>query len=724
MATTDAAPTTQRGVVTNHPNLPLPGGHGFTWGSLIDEAEHAFKLKWPRSIELFEQMLTDAQVNALRAAVVLPLKRRRWLIDPNGAEDRVVRHVADDLGLAVLGEDEQPKVISARRFSWPRHLHHVLLAPFMGHYFFSQYAPIADDGLAHLRKLLPLPPRTIFELRVEDDGGLDWIRQKFAPLNTVTTFGLPEPIPVSALVAYVWEQEAGNWLGRSMLRSVYRDWLAKDDLIRGNLIMHRRNGMGVPTARQTEASASPQALKDATAVARAWRVGEESSAGLPFGTDIELKGVQGTLPDAVPSIRLHDEAMARAFLAMFMQLGQTRTGSRALGTTFVDFFNLSLDAVAQELVCDTTTLHVIRDLVDWNYGEDAQCPILVSERDEDPELSVADLTALVGQGVLTVDPELEQMIRGRYGLPEIQQSASSPAPVGPPPSTAPPGTPPAASGGGRRARPFGRLRDRLRAAQGDAPQRVTRDPRPAEQHTDWLDLEDTWRAARDALVAAWQLIRNRHIDDLAVQIQQAGDDLNTLAALQATVSESDAEVIARRMRDIADYGALTVREEGASQGVTLPVPDMAPVRDMLNVRAAAVADLLGRAISEAAGRQAVQRTGGSLAPAEVASEVSEHLRGLSNAYLEEQLGGALTQGMNTGRRATMGGVPEGTTFEASELLDVATCSACLARDGKQYATLVDAELDYPVGGFKGCEGGVRCRGTLVMVLPESTPSVQ
>ncbi|MCQ9384439.1 hypothetical protein [Brevibacterium moorei] len=51
---------------------------------------------------------------------------------------------------------------------------------------------------------------------------------------------------------------------------------------------------------------------------------------------------------------------------------------------------------------------------------------------------------------------------------------------------------------------------------------------------------------------------------------------------------------------------------------------------------------------------------------------------------------------------------------ASELLDGSTCIPCDHIDGKDYASLDEAYVDYPVSGYKNCEGGNRCRGILVI----------
>ena len=54
---------------------------------------------------------------------------------------------------------------------------------------------------------------------------------------------------------------------------------------------------------------------------------------------------------------------------------------------------------------------------------------------------------------------------------------------------------------------------------------------------------------------------------------------------------------------------------------------------------------------------------------------------------------------------------------ASEILDGATCQNCRAVDGKEYATMAEARADYPNGPYTRCDGGARCRGTLVFMFP-------
>jgi hypothetical protein len=151
------------------------------------------------------------------------------------------------------------------------------------------------------------------------------------------------------------EREGGNWLGQSLLRPAYKNWLLKDRMLRpgadGRAQRPRRPGLH-GRAKVPEGVVADERDK--------WQqVGEggrpEARDRLPRRRgrrrvhperrELELKGVTGKLPDTDKPIRYHDEQIARAVLAHFLNLG-TETGSWALGSTFANFFTDSLNAVA------------------------------------------------------------------------------------------------------------------------------------------------------------------------------------------------------------------------------------------------------------------------------------------------------------------------------------------------------------------------------------------
>jgi hypothetical protein len=361
-----SAPTNELG----HGNVGL-----VPWSAFSDVTEPVPELAWPNSINTYSKMRTDAQIASLLLAFTLPIRRYAWCIDPNGARDEVVVHVADDLNLPVEGEEPKPSTRRRDRFSHDRHLFHSLLMIVYGHMFMEQvYRFDEATQQFRLRKLAPRMPGTISEIEVARDGGLDYIRQH--PSGSSLTgsrtgsgllAGVQSPaIPVDRLVAYVNDQEAGNWLGISYLRPLYKHWLRKDRLLRVDAINAERTAPARPWRMRRRRT--PQKIKlKLSALAQSYRAGESAGGSLPNGAELRFRGVEGTLPDVLASIRYDDEQMTARFCTMFMSLGKTETGSRALGNTFVDFFALAQEAVAKHYA-DVTNEHVIEDLVPTKGG--------------------------------------------------------------------------------------------------------------------------------------------------------------------------------------------------------------------------------------------------------------------------------------------------------------------------------------------------------------------
>jgi hypothetical protein len=74
-------------------------GQGY-WQHL--EEETTPELAWPLSISVYDRMRSqDPQVGSVLRAVTYPVRRTRWWIEPNGARDEVVEHVAADMGLPI-----------------------------------------------------------------------------------------------------------------------------------------------------------------------------------------------------------------------------------------------------------------------------------------------------------------------------------------------------------------------------------------------------------------------------------------------------------------------------------------------------------------------------------------------------------------------------------------------------------------------------------------------
>jgi Protein of unknown function (DUF935) len=699
-----SAPTTELGQATQGaPSLAgLAGG-----GTFIDEFDYAGKMLWPARFDPVERMLTDSQIKGLRMGCELPIRRFRWFIDPQDARPEVYEGIAKDFNLPLKGQTDFQRGRRKGRFSHGRHLQEALRALWHGFAYFEQYGKIGEDGLWHLRKLAPRPPRTMREghIKVARDGGLEAIVQGFGMA--------PKPIPVDRLLAYIWDQEAGNWTGRSMLRECYRPWLAKDMAFRVAPLHLERNGMGVPIIEAPQ-GATPEQIAALSAMAQQYRSGDRAGGALPHGAKLTLQGVQGNVPDAVGFMRFCNEEMAKSLLQMFANLGQSDTGSHSLAEDFIGLFSYALEGVA-DWYADTTTEHAIEDWVDWNYGEDEAAPALGYERAEEEELAVADLATLVEKGIVQVDPELEEGIRRKYKLPA---GPGHPTPPAEPSSPEPAAVQAKAKARERRRTTVAAAADSLRLPDRD----LRRQPysQEVQAKVDYELMDAQIQGQIDSLVAKVKTLQGDQITELAAAIESADNDLTKLAQIEAAPVFAD--TLEDAMHTMAAQGVEQAMGEAERQGITPKAPDLDTTS--LTSRANAVDTLLTRSLGEAAGRKAVSLTAesGAISASDVASQVGEYLSGLSDDYLKQQLSGATVQAMNTGRKAVFAENPPKYLY-ASELLDENACEECTAVDGTEYDSLEEAEADYPTGGYAECLGGPRCRGTLVAVhVDEEAPS--
>jgi hypothetical protein len=398
------------------------------------------ELQWPHSVIVYDTMLKqDAQIRSVVRGVTMPVQQVRRRLLQRNASDEVVNFVAQNIGLPIVGQtDEPPPVPRERdRFSIGQHIEWALRSTVFGHMFFEQVYRLEGDR-AYLRKLAPRWPKTLSAINVAADGGLVSVEQRglAGPGRKAIE---PVEIPVSRLVAYSYEREGGSWQGNSLLRPAYKHWILKDQGLRVWADTIQRNGMGVPhyTAGEDEVS-----LEAGTKLAQSYRSGATAGGSGPHGSRMELLGVQGALPNIDAFVRYQDELIARAVLAHFMNLGQTQgTGSFALGSSFIDFFIMSLEGLAS-FVDSTFTQHVIEDLVDLNFGPEEPAPEMVHDPiGQNPSSIVTAVQTLIAAGAIFPDPALDAFVRQVVGLPPKVPlpGATTPAGAAGPPAGTPGG---------------------------------------------------------------------------------------------------------------------------------------------------------------------------------------------------------------------------------------------------------------------------------------------
>lgn len=439
MAPKGAPPVTEKGYVT-----PFPGWLA-GWAQQGDLSEQIPELLWPNSVRVYTTMARDdARISSMLQAISLPIRRTSWRIDPCGASDEVVEHVAADLGLPIVGADDMvPRKRTKGRFSWGQHLQQALTYLQFGHSVFEQVYQITD-GRAHLLKLSPRPQTSIAFWNVARDGGLvsieQWPAGMFSTLgvNVQAPVTMSQQIPVERLVVYVRDPNPGVWQGNSLLRPAYKNWRLKDELMRIEAAAARRHGIGVPVAwAPPEESSDPERVAEYQKAASAYQGGSSAGMGLPSEAKFSIMSPSGTPMDPRRAIEYHDHQMALVALAHFLNL-DGKGGSYALASVQQDAFVQAVGAVADH-VRETAQSYIVEDIVDLNWGEDEPTPRLVfDEIGSRQDATAAALQMLVNAGIITPDERLESFVRTASGLPAADpDTADEPPPVAPPAAIAP-----------------------------------------------------------------------------------------------------------------------------------------------------------------------------------------------------------------------------------------------------------------------------------------------
>lgn len=704
------------------------GKPDLTWGTygqglLSDWWESTPDLIWPQSVITYGRMRTDPQLKAVLAAHVLPITRATWVIDPDGCKSEVVQRVADGLGVGVLGDEKGQGAARRRGVIWNRHLRQVMNYLVYGHAPFERRYAQQKDGFMQLDHLGERPPWTISYMNIGPDGIVQSVEQ-----NTQR-----DPITASRLAWYVNELYGANWTGMSLLRPAFGAWLLKHEGWRVNATSIRRFGMGVP---QVEAppGASQAQLQQAQLLAAQMRAGDQSGIGLPAGYKASLMGVTGSIPDGLGWIKYLDIVMAKMALVQFLELGQTETGSRALGESFMDLFLLSLQSIADEIAVTATSGHdgmpgIITDLVDQNWTDEAAPRLVCTDVGQNYDLSAAALQALVMCGAITPDAGLDDWARKTWRLPKRTspwQPSSRGIPAGdaisprvesqlkgegqtggqPGADKGVPGQQPPPVAAAAKVKPW-----YVEASQWD-PERHQADWEEALAHL-LLQYRNVFSAQRTNLV------------DQVITALQAGD--TGKLALSVPVAAGAQPMVQEAMMSVALRAAQELITEAAAQGVHIDLGQVRLDADALGGIATARTQVWSSYLAQQASSKALQVAGPR--PEDflsAADEVDRFLATLSEKSLRDQLGAALTAAQNAGRFAVLEAAPEAgghVTYVAAEWLDDNTCDHCRRENGTEFDTLEAATAAYPTGGYKDCEGLMRCRGTVVAVWGDETTTL-
>ena len=376
------------------------------WEGFLDSPEYHPKFSGAALYDTIDRMrFGDAQVHATLLALYLPILQATWTVV--GEDPEVNRFVERNL---------------FERLDWHEFLRHALLMLPYGHMAFEKvYEP--RGGQWWLRKVAPRLPHTI--TRWEIDPATDTLG---SITQEVPSRSEPVHIPRHKLVVFTFGREGNNVRGTSVLRAAYPHWYIKTQLYRLDAIAQERGGVGIPVWT-LPAGYTEDDLDRARDICRNLRGGERTFVVKPEGHELEILGFEGKGRDPIPSIKHHDEMIARNILASFLNLGTTESGSRALAETSEDFFLLGVTSIARQ-IADTIRAQLLRQLVALNFPGEVACPRLVPSgvnKTEVPGLAQA-LAELTRRGLIQPDEGLERHLRDLLDLPQTPPTAPAAAP--------------------------------------------------------------------------------------------------------------------------------------------------------------------------------------------------------------------------------------------------------------------------------------------------------
>jgi hypothetical protein len=366
----------------------------------------------------------DAQVYASLQAVKLPVINARWyVVMPEGEE-------VDE-----TTAEEQTAFIEYQLFEklkWKTQLKKILTYLEFGFKYLEKNFEMGEDGKVEWRSWGDRLQLAHLKWSNDNDTILGALQQ--LPTGTVIRDGKilqmadSQPfIPMEKLMLFSHHREGDNFSGTSLLRAAYKHWWFKDTLYKIEGISAERYGVGIPWVQLGDNN-SNQDRNKAEELAKNLRSNESNYIVTPGKKD-EGMNVEILTPDGDPksqaikeAIEHHNRMITMNILAPFLDLGSGNSGSFALSKTQAEFFYLSLQSVADDII--DVVNEAIKELIKYNWPDTKNFPKLAVSNisQTDPNILATALSSLITSGIITVDEALEEYVRNALQLPEMTES--------------------------------------------------------------------------------------------------------------------------------------------------------------------------------------------------------------------------------------------------------------------------------------------------------------
>lgn len=392
------------------------GGAKISAGISIDE--HVQDLKGRAGIQMAAKMRrSDATVRATEKIVSLPIRATSWMIE-----------APDQAGSA---EKEAAELLTQNLFGGMEGSFDDLLREGTLAIYYGCRAPeiVWEEraGVVAIAKVASRNPE-LMEAWLHDDAGrlAGYLYAGDRPIGTGLTtsnVGMTRyervAVPIEKTIRFSYDEENENPSGFGLWRSMYQHWYIKSALYKIVSIGLERNLLDVPVGRLQEGAQNDERTKFLRILQR-WRAAEDAAVVLQHGQELEFVGSQRSLMDAMPYLQHHDTKILQSGLASFLNLGQSSSGTQALGSVLGKIFETAEDANARWIE-QSVQQQLVRRWALLNYGPKLRSPILRHRPLNSQDIGSLSqaLNTLMSTGLMHATPDDEEYLRDLIEFPPI-----------------------------------------------------------------------------------------------------------------------------------------------------------------------------------------------------------------------------------------------------------------------------------------------------------------
>lgn len=386
------------------------GSSGTEIYSGYSSEEYLQKLRDSEQADEFDKMRrNDPQVKMCLSAVKNPIKSARVEVVVESDDPKFDQHV----------ELVKYNLFKGMKTPWSKFIREALTviefgnAPFEITHKNVMESPVGQHtGIADISWR---SPKTIERFNVKHDGSLHSISQ-YAYGDLGRTVDIHEDF----LMLMGLDVEGSNYEGVSLLRPCYGNWFRKQNYLKLNAIGVEKFAVPTPIATVPsgkEGTPEYDALLDAL---ESYVSHDKNYLVKPEGWEIDLSTNTYDPSKVEASIDSEDKRMVKAFLANFLELGMSGSGSYALSNDLSDFFLGGIEYIADH-IAENINNKIIKPLIEMNFGKQEVYPEIkfVGISDKAGEELANVLSRLAEKKFITPDDKLEENLRRRYRLPEM-----------------------------------------------------------------------------------------------------------------------------------------------------------------------------------------------------------------------------------------------------------------------------------------------------------------